>query len=227
MEDTTETPRIAELATGIFLLGLGVRQREANGDVEFGPLHKGALELFQDFEHDARTARMDPEDVGAARYALAAFVDEMVLNSGWEGREQWADEPLQLLFCDTSLAGAGFFDRLDEIRARDGTNPEVLEVFYLCLALGFRGKYGVEGAERLQALVKVLRDELERALPDGPAEISPQWKVAEEAEPEADRLPRWLVYASLAVIAVCVLVYLGLFVDVRLAAAGLAGAPQC
>jgi type VI secretion system protein ImpK len=227
MEMTTDTPRIADLATEIFLLGLGVRRREGNGDLDFGPLHKGALELFEGLELDAREARKDPEDVSAVKYALAAFVDEMVLSSGWPGREEWADEPLQLLFFDTSLAGAGFFDRLDELRARDGTSPEVLEVYYLCLALGFRGKYGVEGAERLEALVKVLRDELERSLPSGPTEISPHWKVAEEAEPEADRLPRWLVYTSLAVVAVCVLVYLGLLVDVRLAAVDLVGASRC
>lgn len=227
MEETTDTPRIVDLATEIFLLGLGVRRREGNGEADSEVLRKGALGLFDELEQNARAERMDPEDVSAAKFALAAFVDEMVLSSGWPGREQWADEPLQLLFFDTSLAGAGFFDRLDELRARDGTSPDVLGVYYLCLALGFKGKYGVEGSERLQALVKVLRDELERALPSGPTEISPHWKAAEEAEQEADRLPRWLVYTSFAVIAVCILIYLGLFVDVRIAALELAGAPRC
>lgn len=227
MEQTTDTPRIADLATEIFLLGLGVRSREGNGDADFGAVRQGALRLFEELEQNARTERMDPEDLSAAKYALAAFVDEMVLSSGWPGREEWADEPLQLLYFDTSLAGAGFFEKLDELRSRDGTSPEVIEVYYLCLALGFQGQYGVQGAERLQALVKVLRDEMERTLPSGPAEISPHWKVADEAEVEADRLPRWLVYTCFAVVAVCLLVYLGLFIDIQIAAAHVDGAPRC
>ena len=78
------------------------------------------------------------EDYDAARFAICAWVDEAVLNSAWAERASWQKEPLQLKFYQTMNAGELFFDRLNALAAHQN---DVREVYYLCLAMGFMGRF--------------------------------------------------------------------------------------
>ena len=213
MDEAAKTATIAELATEIFVFALGMRDRA--GQAEYGVVYPGALRLFDEFESRAKAEKADPDDVAAIKFALAAFVDEVVLNSEWAGRDQWGDDPLQLHFFGTYLAGEGFFQKLDELRAQGKARAGALEVYYLCLVLGFRGKYGVAGEERLQALRKVVQSELERGQAGNPLELSPHWQTVDRPAPYANKLPRWFVYACVAVLVVCLLLYAVLFFSMR------------
>jgi type VI secretion system protein ImpK len=213
MDEAARTASIVELATEILIFALGMRERAA--EAEYSAVYQGALKLFDEFENRAKAEKADPDDAAAVKFALAAFVDEVVLSAEWGGRDQWGDDPLQLHFFGTYLAGEGFFQKLDELRAPGKTRADALEVYYLCLVLGFRGKYGVAGEERLQALRKVVQSELERGQTGGLKEISPHWQTVDGPAPQANRLPRWLVYACLAVLGVCLLLYAILFMSIR------------
>jgi type VI secretion system protein ImpK len=78
------------------------------------------------------------EDYNLARFAVFAWVDEVVLSSQWEGRQQWLREQLQRIYYQTADAGELFFERLNTIGPHQ---RDVREVYYLCLALGFTGQY--------------------------------------------------------------------------------------
>jgi type VI secretion system protein ImpK len=86
------------------------------------------------------------QDVNDAVYALAAFIDEQVLRSPWQGRQQWMARPLQLIYFGESTAGEGFFQRMQALQA-DTSRSHVLEIYYLCLALGFQGQYAMADKE--------------------------------------------------------------------------------
>ncbi|WP_306795612.1 DotU family type IV/VI secretion system protein [Burkholderia sp. GbtcB21] len=94
-------------------------------------------------------------DVDDALFAVCAWIDEALLNSGWHDADRWTLRLLQKRYFDTSHAGVAFFERLD---AFEGARANVLEVYLLCLQLGFRGRYGYDGgsqaldAIRLRAL---------------------------------------------------------------------------
>lgn len=83
------------------------------------------------------------EDFDQAKFAVCAWVDEMLLSSSWEQKHLWLGEKLQKSFltCD---AGVEFFERLNALGLHQ---REVREVYYLCLALGFTGKYCGPGDE--------------------------------------------------------------------------------
>ncbi len=213
MAELPKNPTLAELASEIFLLV--PRFRERADSVDFGALSRGVLALFEEFDRRAKASKIDPEDIAASKYALAAFVDEAILRSQWPARERWADNPLQLQLFETYLAGEGFFEKLDALRGRGEAAADVVEIYYLCLALGFEGKYAIEGTERLQALAKVVQDELERFRPADLENVSPHWKIVESTPRAADKLPRWLIYACAAVVAICILFYISFFIDIR------------
>lgn len=219
MAEPQTAPNLAELSSNIFLLVLGFRARADS--IDFNTLYQGALSLFAEFEQNAKALKFDPEDIANSRYALAAFVDEAVLRSQWAGKEQWADNPLQLQLFETYLAGEGFFEKLGTLRSRGESAVEVLEIYYLCLVLGFEGKYGMEGTERLTALAKTINDELSRFRPMNSEGVSPHWKVVDGPAPDTNKLPRWLIYSCAAVIVVCILLYIGFFIGIRSAAGNL------
>jgi len=78
------------------------------------------------------------EDYDQGRFAICAWVDEAILSSAWNQKSFWLKDQLQRLYYNTTDAGEEFFDRLAAIGLHQ---REVREVYYLCLALGFIGKY--------------------------------------------------------------------------------------
>jgi type VI secretion system protein ImpK len=103
------------------------------------------------------------QDVNDAIYALAAFIDEQVLRSPWQGRQQWMARPLQLIYFGEATAGEGFFQRMQALQA-DPSRSHVLEVYYLCLALGFQGQYAMADKE-LAAIQADVAQTVARRLP--------------------------------------------------------------
>jgi type VI secretion system protein ImpK len=90
-------------------------------------------------ESQGRSVDFAPEDYDQARFAICAWIDEAVMNSSWNDRSTWQREPLQLKFYQTTNAGELFFERLNVLAAHQN---DVREVYYLCLAMGFKGRYG-------------------------------------------------------------------------------------
>lgn len=82
------------------------------------------------------------EDYDQARFMICAWIDEVILGSSWNHKSLWQREQLQRLYYNTTDAGEEVFERLNSIGLHQ---REVREVYYLCLALGFTGRYCHEG----------------------------------------------------------------------------------
>jgi type VI secretion system protein ImpK len=61
---------------------------------------------------------------------------------------------------DTFNAGEEFFNHMAELRLRSSQNKDVLEIYYLCLSLGFKGKYQLQSPENLRRIIDDLNLEL-------------------------------------------------------------------
>jgi type VI secretion system protein ImpK len=116
-------------------------------------LQRRVLGLFDTMMANGREARVPEQDMIDVKYALAAFADEVIYHSSWPGRTQWLNNPLQLQFFQENTAGDGFFERLDALHAQRGRD-HVTQVYFLCLALGFQGKFRLGSQEGLAAVVE-------------------------------------------------------------------------
>jgi type VI secretion system protein ImpK len=101
--------------------------------------------LFSSMAQKGRQAGISEVDLRDATYAIAAFMDEQLLRSSWSGRVTWMAQPLQLTYFNENTAGEGFFQRLKALAATAG-KEHLVQVYYLCMALGFRGRYSIAGA---------------------------------------------------------------------------------
>ena len=118
-------------------------------------LQRRVLGLFDTMMQNGREARIPEQDMIDAKFALAAFADEVIFHSTWPGKTQWLSNPLQLQFFQTNTAGDGFFSKLDELYGQR-QRAHVSQIFFLCLALGFQGKYRLRQQEGLGAVVEGL-----------------------------------------------------------------------
>lgn len=80
------------------------------------------------------------EDWDLAKYALAAWVDDLLIEAPWDGRSWWEENRLEFQMFRTSEAFTEFY--LQAGRATEFPRKDALEVFYICVVLGFRGLYG-------------------------------------------------------------------------------------
>jgi type VI secretion system protein ImpK len=78
------------------------------------------------------------EDYDLARFAIFAWIDECILSSFWKERNRWLSERLQRIYYHTFDASEIFFEKLNTLGLHQ---KEVREVYYLCLAMGFKGRY--------------------------------------------------------------------------------------
>jgi type VI secretion system protein ImpK len=153
-------------------------------------------------------------DVQEASFAVIAFLDEAVLTSNDSGRNQWAQRTLQEELFNQRSGGELFFQHLDQLRSHHDSPPlaQVLEVYYLCLLLGYEGKYAVDSKADLHLLMDGLRERIERISRRMPAfspdAEPPPRKVA--APPADDPMPkkiRLLALASVGFALVCFLAF--------------------
>ena len=163
-------------------------------------------EFLDDVEREAVRLGCSAEDVHLCKYAFCATVDEIILTSQFKIREVWLSRPLQLQFFGEALAGEQFFVKLEALRREGKGRLQVLEVFHMCLLLGFQGKYrSAGGEETLNYLTKSLGNEIlhwkgARTL------FAPHWAAPNEV---GHRLrydvPLWVVGSVFAVLALLAL----------------------
>lgn len=150
-------------------------------------------QFLADFERSAKKLDIPAEDVYATKYAFCAAVDETVLNSGFSIRDAWMLQPLQLTLFGEQLAGENFFSRLEDLRAQGAPRLQSLEVFYMCLLLGFQGKYLIEGSEKLGYLTARLGDEIAR-MRGNSAGFAPHWAAPDRVRHQLrHQVPLWAI----------------------------------
>jgi type VI secretion system protein ImpK len=155
--------------------------------------------LLRSADDEGKRAGYASVDVKYALYAVVAYVDETVLNSGQPAFDSWAKHPLQLDIFGKQVAGEAVFQYLTQLLARDDSDDlaDVLEVYLLCLLLGFRGRYASGDQDTLDAITARVRERIDRIR--GPSgELAPGWSLppSQKVGRVRDELLRRIYYAA-------------------------------
>jgi len=216
------------------LLTLVGRLRTSLSNPDITALRRQTLEQVRGFEERAIGAGVSLETTRSARYVLCSAVDEAVLSTPWGNQSEWGALTLLAALHKETWGGDKFFVMLDRLLTEPARHIDLMKLQYLCLALGFAGKYAVldRGADRLaqiQAdLYRRIRDH------DGPApqELSLHWRgMHDRRNPLIRYVPWWVIAAFTLVILTGTFIFyhvelggLSAPIDDRLAHVGLADA---
>lgn len=194
-------PLIEAAAPLLQLLG---RLRNTYSQPNPGDLRERAVQQIRIFEQAARDGGVPMDQLRPAHYALCASLDDVVLNTPWGSAGDWAERSLVSSFHQEVRGGERFFDLLGQLRQNPGTFLPVLELMYLCLSLGFQGRYRL--SPRGPGELDRLREDLyaiivRQGQPTDPA-LAPHWQgVQAPYRPARAVVPTWVLgAATLAVI---------------------------
>ena len=191
------------------LLSLADRLAEAESVADIAGLKRQCMDLIRDYRQALGAASLLPDTVETASYCVCALLDELVLNSEWGQSGQWAASSLLSEFHSQTWAGTHFFELVD--KSMRSANVQLMTLQYLCLSLGFKGKFRVEehGQERLDALRDSLYQQIcaERGRYATPFDRSWESRVV-SGNALGQSVPVWVVGAVCGV--VLLLIYLGL-----------------
>ncbi|NOQ16864.1 MAG: type VI secretion system protein TssL [Methyloprofundus sp.] len=198
-ENVLNLPRLGRLnalekaASGLLALltQINASQSQSNPD----ELKNKITHEIQQFQQTAQVEGVAPQTISNARYVICTVLDEAVLNTPWGHDSNWTQQSLLSLFHKEVSGGDRFFQLLKTLAQNPAQNKQLLQLMYLCLALGFEGRYRiVEGGKRKLAdirewLFQVLQQE-QGAID---VELSPHWEgVTDQKSPLAELVPIWV-----------------------------------
>ena len=138
----------------------------------------------------------ESSQVMAARYVLCSVVDEAVVTTPWGNESEWSQMSLLSSFHNETFGGEKFFQLLDRLSKNPIKHLPMLELMYLCLALGFEGKYRVQarGVLELEGIRDALYRQIRQLRGDVPRELSPHWEGLNDQRRNLVRIvPAWMV----------------------------------
>ncbi len=180
--------------------------RQAVSDANSFRIHM--REALKAADQEARKRGYNADTIRDGIFAVVAFLDESILNSRNPLFADWPRKPLQEELFGTHIAGEMYFQNLQRLVGQSDS-PELadlLEVYYLCVVLGFAGRYSAGNKGDLRGIMDAVGEKIWRVrgrLPD----LSPSWKLPQEALRKAVGDP-WARYLGIAAIGCLVLLVL-------------------
>jgi type VI secretion system protein ImpK len=188
------------LITGIVRLQAG---RQQLPDVD--SFRRRTKTNLQEIERAGAASGYEGSDIRETHFAVVAFLDSVMLSMNDAVRHDWERKTLQEELFGQTDAGVVFFEKLDQFRSRRDSPQlaDILEVYLLCLLLGFEGRYSgplrgeLDGTmERIKGRIELIRGPRRALSPCGSLPPDPV-----EAPPAPSRPPLPLsLYAAVAVI---------------------------
>jgi len=190
-----------------------VRLRSNRQTVSNAQAFRNQMQAYvKQVERDGITKGYAPEDVRLATFAVVAFLDESILNSSNPAFADWARMPMQEEMFGYHVAGEAFFEHLERLLTRSDSHDvaDLLEVYALCLLLGYKGKYGLTGPGGTRPVLDSVISKIRR-IRGGLAGLSPAWAIPEGAvvQGTADAGSRWFLFAAAGCVLLALLLYIG------------------
>lgn len=174
--------------------------------------------LLKEFEERAIRYRHRESVIRVAKFGLAVFVDEIILIKASEGgnyslREEWEKVPIQLDFFGDNIGGETFYEKLEAMLRQIDVTADAVEVYYVCMLLGFRGKYAVYEQDKFLKIMQKTADALVRVGKITKVELSPHWLANDQPPPPKKRgMPTWAKMMAFSGLGFAVIIYLIMFI---------------
>ena len=169
---------VRDLFLPLFAYGLAFEQMNGPGQPQqsYEQVRRELSALWEELRAAALSQGMGETDFLNAAFAAVTWLDETILkHPTWEHRSHWRIAPLQLHYYKTRRADETFFERLAQLRPEQ---TELREIYYLCLRLGFTGKYSRD----IEAIHKLV----DRKVGDRAASVSQVVEREVSPPPEED-----------------------------------------
>ncbi|NOQ64398.1 MAG: type VI secretion system protein TssL [Methyloprofundus sp.] len=182
------------------LLALLTRINGSQQQTNSAALKNKIIQEIQKFEVTADNSGIDTQTISSARYVMCTVLDEAVLGTPWGHNSDWSQHSLLSQFHKEVSGGDRFFQLLKSLAQNPSKNKGLLELMYVCLALGFEGRYRIVegGKDKLLGIREWLFNIIQQETGSAEYALSPHWEgVTDQRNPLTRFIPLW-VFAAVA-----------------------------
>lgn len=144
------------------ILSQVVQLKRCSGRENLLTLNDRLSSAVTQFETRALQGGVEANQIMSARYVLCCLIDEAVVTTSWGARSDWSRISLLSHFHHETFGGEKVFQLLERLARDPVKHLAMLELLYLCLSLGFEGKFRVMERGTLQ--LEAIRDGLYRQI---------------------------------------------------------------
>ncbi len=184
----------------LLLLAGNLRSLEPVGTIE--RLRTDVEKMISQLVMKLTDAAVPKDIIITCRYIVCCLMDELVLSTPWGVDSVWSQQTLLSKFHNETWGGEKFFLIVNKLLERPEQNIDLLELCYVCLSLGFKGKYRVSnsGEAEITKLSHHIVQKIIQCRPIG-RELSPAWEsLLPDASKSRFLLPRWLQFSILSLL---------------------------
>lgn len=155
-----ENNRLIDAATPLLGLVIRIRRLADSGSVE--SLYRQVVDEVAAIDRELVEQGYERPTVVAYRYVLCAFIDEAVLGTEWGAHSIWSQHSLLSRFHNETWGGEKVFAILARMEREPARYKDMLAFIYLCLCLGFEGRYKVmeNGRDEYEQILRGLHEQL-------------------------------------------------------------------
>ncbi len=112
-------------------------------DVALDEVKENLISRINMYGENALSHGIDNTEILVTRYILCTFIDELMNLKYSDSNNSWSNNSLLNIFHRETYGGENFFHLLDKFLKTSAKYIHILELMFICLSLGFKGKYRV------------------------------------------------------------------------------------
>ena len=202
--------KAVDCVSNLFAYTYYLREKIQKSGADFDRTKENYADIIEQARQCAKSAVIPAKEFDRALFPVFAWIDETLQESSWEHKHQWVKNSLQKTFFNTTNAGELFFTYLEKLDRQD---VQILEIYYFCLASGFKGN--IYQPYQQQQLESYKEDTFKKVMADEDTEM-PRVLFPEAGSPEIPetvKRKRWKGMGGVSVLMVLfsVLLLIGLF----------------
>jgi type VI secretion system protein ImpK len=194
---------ILSAAHPLLIVASEIRNLAAHPNPEL--LRQQLSDSIKKFERDCEQRGVSRENTIAARYVLCTFADECAGSTPWGGGGLWARDTLLIRFHNETWGGEKVFQLLGKLAENPAANRDMLELIYVCISLGFEGRFRIadNGKQQLELTRERLFQLITQHGPERSKAYSVKWEAAKvEKQSWMSATPFWAFCAVIGLLAV-------------------------
>lgn len=208
--------QLIDAAHPLFGLVMRIRQLKTAPDTSIEAIYKTVKQQIASIDEEIAHYNYDHATLLAYRYCLCSFIDEAVMGTPWGAQSIWAERSLLSVYHNETWGGEKFFTILSRMMLDPEKYRDILEFMYLCLCLGFKGRYGVQvnRSDELQQIITKLHKLLRQMRGETPEWINQAYQnVVTSRIKIGSQWPWWSPWAITAIVLIVSFILYAIFLN--------------
>jgi len=127
-----------------------MQKLKENSELDAHEIKQECIAKISLFDEKAIKIGIDNNEMLAVRYILCTVIDEFMNSSQLAKDNAWINNSLLKTFHKETYGGENFFYILDNFLKSPAKYIHILELMYICLSLGFKGRYRLSNSAEME-----------------------------------------------------------------------------